>query len=170
MFRRLVESGHYPPGKMIVPGAGRGHDARLFARHGFTVTAVDFAAEAVREMHRLAEPDAPLEILQVDFFALPANLAGTFDYFLEYVTYCAIDPSRHAEYAGVVDGLLKPGGIFLGLIFPTGNHPGGPPFAVSPDELIGDLHPRGFHLLHREVPPDSIRPRKGREEWVVLKK
>jgi hypothetical protein len=34
---------------MLVLGAGRGHDARLFARRGFTVTAVDFSSAVVEE-------------------------------------------------------------------------------------------------------------------------
>jgi SAM-dependent methyltransferase len=170
VFHRLAASGQYPPGRMLVPGAGKGHDARLFARHGFTVTAVDFAAGAVQEMHHLADPDAPLDILQADFFALPQLLKGSFDYVLEYVTYCAIHPARRAEYAEVIADLLKPGGLFLGLIFPLTHHMSGPPFAVSTEELLGDLLPRGFHLRHREFPSDSIRPRKGREELIVVQK
>jgi methyl halide transferase len=170
VFCRLVENGQYAPGNMIVPGAGRGHDARLFARYGFTVTAVDFADAAVRDMRLLAEPDAPLTIVQVDFFALPPVFEGAFDYVLEYVTYCAINPSRRVEYADVVQRLLKPGGTYIGLIFPIGNHAGGPPFAVSPDQLITDLAARGFRLLHREFPPDSVKPRKGKEELLVLQK
>src|SRR5687768_18124814 len=59
IFKRLILSGQLIPGRMIVLGAGRGHDAREFARHGFQVTAVDFASQAVEEMHRLAGPDAP---------------------------------------------------------------------------------------------------------------
>lgn len=169
-LQRLAASGQFPPGRMLVPGAGRGHDARVFARHGFTVTAVDFAEGAVQEMRRLATPEAPLDILQGDFFDLPPALHGTFDYILEYVTYCAIDPSRRAEYAEVVASLLKPGGIFIGLIFPLTFHANGPPFAVSVEELLGDMLPRGFILRQREFPADSIRPRKGREELVILQK
>ena len=63
VFRRLASSGRFRPGRMLAPGAGRGHDAREFARHGFQVTAVDFTASAVREMRRLAEASAPVEIL-----------------------------------------------------------------------------------------------------------
>lgn len=155
---------------MLVPGAGKGHDARLFARHGFTVTAVDFASGAIEEMRRLTDPEAPLDILQADFFALPIELDGIFDYVLEYVTYCAIDPARRADYADMVQKLLKPGGLLIGLIFPLGDFKGGPPYAVSPEQLIADLTPRGFQLLQREFPADSIRPRKGREELLILQK
>ena len=38
------------PGRMIVLGAGRGHDAREFSRNGFQVTTVDFASHAVQEI------------------------------------------------------------------------------------------------------------------------
>jgi len=100
VFCRLAENGQItsehalPPGKMIVPGAGRGYDARLFARHGFTVTAVDFASDAIREMHLLAEPDAPVAIVKADWFDLPPFFEGNFDYVLEYVAYCAINPAQ----------------------------------------------------------------------------
>lgn len=99
VFKRLFSSRELTPGRMIVLGAGRGHDARLFARHGFQVTAVDFASQAVEEMHRLADPEAPVEILQQDIFDLPETLNGSFDYVLEYTCFCAIAPKRRAEYA-----------------------------------------------------------------------
>ena len=55
VFRRLLDSGRFPPGRMLVPGAGSGHDARAFARRGFDVTAVDFAADAVRILRAQAK-------------------------------------------------------------------------------------------------------------------
>src|SRR5688572_32924913 len=73
-FRRLLRSGEFAPGRTIVLGSGRGHDAREFARQGFSVTAVDFAADAARAMRALADPHAPIEILQADIFTLPHTL------------------------------------------------------------------------------------------------
>ncbi len=72
-FKSLASNGRFKPGRMIVPGAGRGHDAREFARHGFEVTAVDFSPYVINEMKRLADPQAPVEILQHDLFSLPAK-------------------------------------------------------------------------------------------------
>src|SRR5690349_21284270 len=80
VFKRLLSSRELPPGRLIVLGAGRGHDAREFARHGFEVTAVDFSSEAASEMHRLDTPEAPVEILQQDIFTLPSTLNYSFDY------------------------------------------------------------------------------------------
>src|SRR5689334_15390215 len=102
VFQRLLKDQAFPPGRIIVLGAGRGYDAREFARHGFQVTAVDFSSQAVQEMRRLASPEAPVEILQHDIFTLPESFNASFDYVLEYTCFCAIDPTRRAEYADLV--------------------------------------------------------------------
>jgi methyl halide transferase len=172
IFKRLMlrERRRFIPGRMIVLGAGRGHDAREFARNGFQVTAVDFASQAVREMQRLASPEAPVEILQHDIFALPETANNYFDYVLEYTCFCAIDPKRRAEYADLVRRLLKPNGIYIDLAFPLDGRKGGPPFAVSSAEILDLFQTRGFKLLSHEVPADSISPRRGAEELFIFQK
>lgn len=170
VFQRLAQNGALSPGRMIVLGAGHGHNARLFARHGFQVTAVDFARHAVDAMHRLADPIAPIVIMQADIFNLPSLLDRRFDYVLEYVCYCAIDPARRQEYAAVVHDLLRPGGRYVALAFPIEQRDGGPPFSVDPDELIALLQARRFTLQRREEPADSVPSRRDREELLILQK
>lgn len=170
VFRRLLASGEFAPGRMIVLGAGRGHDAREFARNGFDVTAVDFADDPVRDMQRLADPGAPIRIIQEDIFKLPPEWAGTFDYVLEYTCFCAIDPQRRAEYADVVARLLKPGGFYIDLAFPLDTRKGGPPFAVSVNEILRLFGERDFKLLERGRPADSVKPRRGMEELLIFQK
>jgi methyl halide transferase len=170
IFKRLILSGQLTPVRMIVLGAGRGHDAREFARHGFQVTAVDFASQAVEEMHRLADPNAPVEILQHDIFTLPESLNNSFDYVLEYTCFCAIDPKRRAEYADLVTRLLKPQGIYIDLAFPLDGRKGGPPFAVSVAEVMDLFQARGFNLISHETTVDSISPRRGAEELLIFQK
>jgi SAM-dependent methyltransferase len=160
----------FPPGRIVVPGAGRGHDAREFARHGFDVTAVDFAENAVQSMRELNDPVAPVKIVQQDIFQLPPEWDGTFDYFLEYTCFCAIDPHRRAEYADVVTRLLKPGGVYIDLAFPLDSHAGGPPFAVSLPEILRLFGERGFKLLQRGRPDDSVEARRGMEELLIFVK
>ena len=169
-FTRLAASGRFVPGSMIVLGAGRGHDARLFADHGFQVTAVDFTAYAVREMRRLTDPTAPIKILQHDIFALPREFNGKFDYVLEYTCFCAIDPRRRSDYADLVAHLLKPGGMYIDLAFPLSTHSGGPPFAVSVAELLDLFYSRGFTLLAREEAAESTAKRRGLEELFIFQK
>lgn len=168
VFRRLAESQTLAPGAMLVLGAGRGHDARLFARHGFQVTAVDFSAEAVAAMKTLADPQCPVEIIQADFFSLPAAWNDRFDYILDYTSFCAVSPDRRPEYAKLVARLLKPGGDYIILAFPIGRRSGGPPYVVQPEAIIALYGEQGFKLRHRETPSDSVPGRKGHEELLIL--
>src|SRR5687767_2406402 len=170
IFKRLILSGQLIPGRMIVLGAGRGHDAREFARHGFQVTAVDFSSQAVEEMQRLASPDTPVEILHHDIFTLPDTLNHSFDYVLEYTCFCAIDPTRRAEYADLVTRLLKPGGMYIDLAFPLDGRKGGPPFAVSAKEVLDLFQTRGFKLISREKPAESVSRRRHAEELFLFQK
>jgi SAM-dependent methyltransferase len=170
VFKRLASSARFTPGRMLVLGAGRGYDAREFSRHGFQVTAVDFASNAVKEMNRLVEDDAPVQIMQQDIFTFPNEYDGTFDYILEYVCFCAIDPNRRNEYADVVSRLLKPGGLFIDLAYPLDGRTNGPPFGFTDKELLDLFEKRGFKLLSREKPDDSISRRKSAEELFVFQK
>jgi SAM-dependent methyltransferase len=170
VFKRLASSGRFKPGRMIVLGAGRGHDARLFAGYGFEVTAVDFSSQAVQEMQRLADPVAPVEILQHDIFTLPETLNNSFDYLLEYTCFCAIDPNRRAEYADLVTRLLKPNGFYIDLAFPLDGREGGPPFVVTEAEIFDLFQTRGFKLLSREKPAESVSPRLHAEELFIFQK
>ena len=42
-----------PPGRVLVPGCGRGHEAALLAAAGFAALGLDFSAEALAEAQRL---------------------------------------------------------------------------------------------------------------------
>ena len=170
VFKRLASSECLKPGRMIVLGAGRGHDAREFARRGFDITAVDFSSYAVGQMHQLADPQAPMHILQHDIFGLPPELNGSFDYVLEYTCFCAIDPRRRAEYADLVGRLLTENGLYVDLAFPLDQRKGGPPFAVTGSEILDLFLNRGFNLLWREKPADSVKPRRHAEELFVFQK
>ena len=170
VFKRLADSKRFKPGRMIVLGAGRGHDAREFSRHGFEVTAVDFSAYAVEQMHKLADPSAHIQILQHDIFTLPSELNSSFDYLLEYTCFCAIDPKRRSEYADVVNRLLKLNGIYIDLAFPLDGRKGGPPYAVTETEIFDLFETRRFKLLSREKPADSVKPRRHAEEIFIFQK
>lgn len=177
-FVDLLASGAAPPpGRLAVLGCGRGHDALLFARHGFRVTGFDFAPSAIRTARALAAVaglDARFE--ERDIFTLPGEHAGAFDAVLEYTCFCAIVPARRADYVRAVDGLLAPGGFLVALFYPfekTGTGPdapdGGPPFLVT-DADVAALFGERFSIRSVTVPARSIESRRGREKLVILEK
>mgnify|MGYP002526737564 CR=1 FL=1 len=46
-----------PPGQALVPGCGRGHDARALAKAGWSVTGLDLAPSSVPLAKRLADEE-----------------------------------------------------------------------------------------------------------------
>ena len=154
------------PARVAVPGAGRGHDARLLARRGYRVTAFDFAEAAVAEARRLAAAEAVELIVEArDVFTLPRDHAGAFDGVWEYTCFCAIDPARRDEYASVLHAILRPGGVLLACFFPLRDGTDGPPFPVSRAEIERVLAGR-FTVLEAGPPPRSVERRAGLE-WLV---
>ncbi|MBI5471803.1 MAG: methyltransferase domain-containing protein [Ignavibacteriae bacterium] len=169
-FEDLLDSKKLEPGTALVLGCGKGYDALLFAQRGFDVTAIDFSSEAIVHARVLAEQNGvKINFVQEDLFDYSLDVMDEFNYVIEYVTYCAIDPARRAEFASMAASVLKPGGQLVGLFFPLDNHSGGPPFAVSMDE-VHRLFGRKLELVSVEAPPRSVTPRKGRELMTIWKK
>ncbi|MFO7661068.1 MAG: hypothetical protein R6X18_00600, partial [Chloroflexota bacterium] len=61
-------------------------------------------------------------------------------------------------------------GTYLALAWPTNTRSGGPPFAVQPEVLLSLFEERGFTLLHREIPFDSVPERQGQEELILMQR
>jgi len=169
IVRMAGEKGLLPAGASIaVLGAGRGHEAVALAKKGFRVTAIDFAAEAVKAIRANAKKaKVELEALQADVFTLPASHAGAFDAALEHTCFCAIDPERRAEYAAMARAILKPGGIFFGLFYAHGRD-GGPPFTTTEAEVRRLFAPH-FGIDRLVVPKDGFPERKGNELEFVFR-
>lgn len=146
-FVRLLASANAPvPGKMVVPGCGRGHDALLFAAHGFRVTGIDFAPSAVDGATAMAaarglSDRATFEV--ADVLSLGERWAATFDYALERACYAALDPSARDRYVASVAAALRPGGRLIGSFFVDTSGPAreGPPFPAPWEEITASLAP-----------------------------
>ncbi len=169
-FADLLQSpGAPPPGKMIVLGCGRGHDAILFAKHEFTVTAVDFAPSAIRDAEMLArEAMAEIRFVQHDMFTLGEQYSAAFDYVLEHTCFAAIPPKRRGEYAAVVSRLLRPGGLYIAVFFAHGRW-GGPPFTTYPEELR-TLFADAFEIEQLGPSPHSVPERQRQELYSLMRK
>jgi SAM-dependent methyltransferase len=158
-----------PPGRLLAPGCGRGHDALLFARHGFDVTGVDFAPSAVEAaMAAAREAGLPATFVEADLFTLGRRWPGGFDYVAEHTCFCAIDPARRPEYVEVVRDLLRPGGELLAIFYAHGR-PGGPPYTTSAAEIRALFAPR-FVIDSLGPAANSVPRRQGQELFGRLRR
>jgi SAM-dependent methyltransferase len=154
--------------RTLVLGCGRGHEARLLAARGATVTAVDFVGEALAEARQLAAAEGlAIDFRERDLFDLPRD-PERYDLVVEHCCYCAIDPARRADYVEVVANLLIDGGELVALFWAHGR-PGGPPFSVDGEE-IERLFTRRFVLTEMTVPADSVERRRGQELLAIFRR
>lgn len=161
-FREFVEKWGAPSGKLLLPGAGRGHDARYFAEAGAEVTALDIAPTALREAER-ANGHERICWEQGDILESGSRWQGVFDWVAEHTCLCAMDPLYWDQYAGSVRQVLRAGGWFVGIFYVNPHDDEGPPHRIEAsriDALFGD----GFVLEASFVPQRAYPSRLGREE------
>jgi thiopurine S-methyltransferase len=160
-----------PPGLVLVPGCGRGHEAALLAAAGFQAVGLDFSAEALAEARRLhGDSGVQLRWLQADLLdrqglAAQGLGAGSLSGVLEHTCFCAIDPTQRNAYLAQLHHLLKPGGWLLGLFW-CHRRQGGPPYGSDPQQLHQQLSGAGFVPELWEPAQGSLQSRE--DEWLAL--
>lgn len=154
--------------RVLVLGAGSGHDAAFFARQGHMVTAVDFSPEAIARMKQNYGMMENLKILQSDVFKLPPELDGRFDLVFEHTCYCAISPDRRNDLVKVWKRALTPKGDLLGVFFVNEKRMG-PPFGGSEWELR-ERFKNHFDFLFWTRWRHSIERRRARELVIYARK
>ena len=149
------------PGRILVPGCGKGHEVVTLARLGFTVTAVDVAPSPVAALRRtLTEAGVEAEVLEADVLEWEPSVP--FDAVYEQTFLCALDPPTWPAYVARLARWLVPGGPLFALFMQT-RRPGGPPYHCELGEMRDLLrepewvwpeggpmvvpHPNGFEEL-----------------------
>ncbi|RYE89969.1 MAG: methyltransferase domain-containing protein [Cytophagaceae bacterium] len=158
-----------PQPRILIPGAGRAHEAEYLHRLGFQqVIVADFAPEPLAAL--LARvPDFPQENLwQVNFFTLDAP--ASFDLLIEQTFVSALHPTQRPAYAQQCARLLRPGGKLVGLLFDR-DFAGAtePPFGGSQAEYAGYFAPY-FEFIYFETAHNSLPARAGHELFICLQK
>ena len=152
-----------PAGTVLVPGCGTGHDAREFARAGYSATGLDLAPSAVH----LAREKTKAEGLSAEFKLgnfLRDEPFASFDMIFEHTLFCAINPAERDAYVQAVLRWLKPGGVYVAVFFMISDTDG-PPFGVTREEIRRRFDP--FFKLADDWVPRSYDNRTGLE-WMTL--
>lgn len=160
-----------PPGRVLVPGCGRGHEVALLAEAGFSAVGLDLSALALEEARQLHGTDRPgLQWLQADLLD-PAALeraglaAASLDGVLEHTCFCAINPAQRPTYMDTIARLLRPGGWLLGLFWCHGR-PGGPPWGSDPQAIAALCAEAGLVQQLWQPAEGSVPQRQ--QEWLGL--
>lgn len=165
--------------RLLVPGAGGGHDAHFLSElHGrntsplWSVEALDFAEEAIK-LFQSQYPDSQVDYKKVDVFDyLKKQNDNSVDAIFEHTFLCAISPEDREEYLKQLHRVLRPGGSYFGLFFLLEHH-GGPPFAVTQWELRESLQEK-FLIKEWErvtgISSDELGGRVYKELWARFTK
>lgn len=154
--------------KILVLGAGAGHDAAFLARQGHLVTAVDFSDEAINRMKDVYGSIESLQIHKSDIFKLPDSWAGKFDMVFEHTCYCAISPEKRNTLVKLWSKFLAPQGHLLGMFFVNEKRMG-PPFGGSEWELRERLK-SSFEFMYWTRWRLSVDKRKAKELLIYARK
>lgn len=152
--------------KILVPGAGNGHEVVYLLKKGFKKVFVVELAPTPLENLKKRVPKLPNEQLILgDFF----ELENTFDLIIEQTFFCALDPSLRTAYAQKCFELLKPGGKIAGVYFDFPLTEQGPPFGGSHEEYLS-LFLDYFSIKTLKRCYNSIAPRAERELFFIFEK
>ncbi len=151
---------------ILIPGAGNAYEADYLFHNGFkNITVLDIAEQPLKNLQDRI-PSFPKEnLIQGDFFShIP-----TYDLIVEQTFYCAISPESRSKYADKTFELLNSGGKLVGLLFDFPLTEEGPPFGGSLHEYENTFSEK-FHINVLESSFNSIKPRLGRELFIIFEK
>ena len=152
--------------RILIPGSGFGHEGRYLWEKGFHHTYLLDFSESPKASVLATNPNCfPSENWFIeDFF----QHSGVYDLIIEQTLFCAIDPTKRADYAKHAASLLKPEGKLVGLLF-NRSFEGGPPFGGSKEEYETYFQPY-FSSIKMDECYNSIEPRKGTELFIQVQK
>ena len=152
--------------KILIPGAGTGHEAAYLWTQGFhNVYVCDWAEEALNIFKKNVPQFPQNHLLITDFF----QLHGQYDLIIEQTFFCALNPSLRPQYAQKMAGLLNTEGVLAGVLFGKNFTSEGPPFGGDKAEYVHYFEPY-FQIMKMEDCYNSIPPREQNELWIKMVK
>jgi len=152
--------------KILIPGAGNAHEVEYLYVNDFNNTfLLDFASNSINNFLERVPSFPNEQIICENFF----HHKGKYDLIVELAFFSSINPVIRESYVSKMFDLLNPGGKLVGLLF---NHEFGhnfPPFGGTQQEYQKLFEPK-FITQKMEIAYNSIKPRAGRELFILLKK
>lgn len=167
-FKDMLPRLKLPKSRILILGAGEGHDAAFFAQAGHVVTAVDFSTEGIKRGKEKYGHLDNLHFEESNIFHLPQQWNHSFDLVIEHACFCAIPPDQRNELIRLWRRMLHEEGQLMAVFF-TMEKRSGPPFGATEWELRKRLQDY-FHFLFWGRWRQSIPRRQGRELFVLAKK
>lgn len=163
-LKYYIEQLHNKDLKILIPGAGNSYEAEFLFKLGFkNVFVLDFAEAPLLNIKKRIADFPSHQLVQQDFF----EHAGQYDLIIEQTFFCAINPSLRPKYVEHMKTLLKPNGKLVGLLFNDLLNTDKPPFGGNTAEYQTLFAPI-FDIKKMETAYNSIKPREGRELFVVM--
>ncbi len=121
-------------GRVLVPGAGTGHDAAALAQAGWEVVAVDIAPAVEAPLLRRLEADRGTVVIAD---SLEFDGGDPFDLVFDHTFFCALDPADRPRFGAMVDRVLTYTGSLVSIVFPFGKpaSDGGPPWGFTTSDM-----------------------------------
>lgn len=149
--------------KILIPGAGNGHEFDYLVNNGFTnVHVIDIAPSPLENIVQ-RNPNYKSNLIHDDFF----NLKEKFDLVIEQTFFCALSPSLRAKYAKKMQEILSSDGKIIGVLFDFPLTSEGPPFGGSKEEYLTLFSPN-FKIRILERAHNSIKPRENKELFFIF--
>jgi methyl halide transferase len=163
---------YFIEGDFLVPGCGRGWDARALrdSTSQATIIGIDLAPLAIADARQLHGEDRFLWC-QGDFFDNEDDSRfSAVRNVWEHTCLCALPPTMRAAYVERIAGLLPSGGMLCGIFFThLDDENDGPPWNTSPTELL-TLYGSWFELIHQERATQSFPGREQEESFFVFRR
>ena len=157
--------------RVLIPGAGRAHEALWLWERGYgNVYVCDWAAAAFEQLREAPQLPHADRLIVADFFELQQRFGVIF----EQTFFCAIDPSLRTRYVDQCHELLGEGGRVIGLLFDRSfgveadGSPTGPPFGGDRSSY-SKLFASKFDIDVLATFQNSIGPRQGSEVLLIAR-
>lgn len=151
---------------ILIPGAGNAYEAEYLYTKGFLRTNVlDFSPESILGFKKRFPAFPDENLFSENFF----DHNQFYDLIIEQTFFSSILKNQREAYAAKMHQLLNAGGKLVGLLF---NHEfdfDGPPFGGTIGEYKNLFEPF-FTIKKMEIAHNSIKPRAGRELFIILQK